>query len=99
MIMVRRRWGRWGGHLTNHCCGVGPKRSGVGSVAHIDVLYTTPAPPPLLTTDNETPWAPRFAGGLTLDAVTLHETLGHVSTDILRDTCREHCIPTPRTSS
>ena len=47
--------GRWGGYPTNHCRGVGWTRNGVGLLAHIAVIYTTPAPPPLLTADNETP--------------------------------------------
>ena len=71
----------------------------VGSVALVTVLYTTTPPPPLLAVDNETPRTPRFARGPTLDATTLHDTLGHVSTGVLWAAYRECGISVPRALS
>ena len=102
--MPGREWhwcddhGRWGGHPSDHCNGVSSERNGasstahggVGSIAHIAVLYTTPMSPPLLTVDYKTPRMPRFARKLTPDAGALHETFGHVSIGVLRATCREY---------
>ena len=70
--------------------------TGVNSVALVAVLYTTPAPPSLLTVNHIKPRAPRFIRGIRLGATTLHGTFDHVPIGALRATCREYRISMPR---